>query len=167
MKAILQLEAHLEDEIRLYKKYIVVLAEERKELLARNHDKLIALSSRRNELSQQMIHHHQTRIAMIQEMFPEGSEKEKLSTVVEKHCEARDQSILLPLIAELRAEVKKSQGDGREFRQVVNFALDMVNGVASIIWSATQNIVKGYNPKGELEESYHSKSRVSGVMKRA
>jgi hypothetical protein len=167
MNLIPALEAQLKKEIKLYREYIVVLAKERKELLARNHEKLIPLSSRRNEISRQMILCHRERIELIQEIFPSGSEKEKLSVLVESHCDSEAQAMLLPLVAELKKEVEQSQGDGREFSQVVNFALDMVNGVASIIWSATQNIVKSYSPKGELKETYHSRSRVAGVMKRA
>jgi hypothetical protein len=165
-KIVRALEAVLDREINIQERYLEVLDKERSVLPAFKADLLAPLTAEREELSKQM---HATQIERVELMkqFPEFRGK-KLSDLVQLHCHAHDAKNLLKRINRLKSLVAENKSGGSEFGQVAQFTLNLVNGVLSLFWSATQNVSRSYTRKGKVRESYNQQgSRHSGVLKQA
>lgn len=165
-KIVKGLEVVLDREINLQEKYLEVLDKERAVLPAFKADLLAPLTTQREELSKQM-HAAQIERVELMKQFPEFRGK-KLSDLVLLHCHEQDAKKLIKRINRLKSLVAQNKSGGSEFGQVAQFTLNLVNGVLSLFWSATQNVTRSYTRKGKVRESYNQQgSRHSGVLKQA
>ena len=160
------LEQMLEKECKLYLDYIELLDTERSWITKFNSDKLQAIRAKREVLFESMKEAHEARLAVM-DKFPEGR-TQKLRVIIRRYFTHDEAKRLLPVADKLRELILKTRKNGMEFNQVATYALNLVNGTLSILWSATQNVVKSYGPSGIIQESFNpSGSRSVGVLKQA
>lgn len=97
-----------------------------------------------------------------------GSEKTRLTEVIRSKFTGAEAKRLLALAQQLKELSQKIKNQGRQFNQIVNSGLDLVNGTLALFMSATQNITKSYSLSGVFKESFNPQgSRHSGVLKEA
>lgn len=160
------IEVILNTECQLYEQYLLLLEEERQSITCLNAEKIAAARYKRETVGQEMKAAQEERMSLMKG-FP-SSGGQRLSSLVIQHCHLDDSKRIILLIEKLRDLVKQSRTKGVEFGQVAQFALNMVNGSLSIIWTATQNVVRSYTRRGEINESYNPQhSRAQTVLTRA
>ena len=160
------LQTLLNQEYQLHEKLLALIELEKAAVTRADVEKVSALNQEREKLSEAAIAAKDRRLEFMARQ-PAGQEL-RLTNWIEKHCHPADQKALLPLARKLKTIIGRSQQNGREFNQLLNFALNMVNGTLSILWSATQSIFRSYGQDGAIKESYHpSDSRASTVLKQA
>lgn len=165
-RLIIDLEHSLRAELALQEEYASVLQEEREHITHFQAGKVEELSARRETLSEQMRVAAEHRVELMS-MFPAHDGK-RLTDLIREHCHPEDRRVLLPLAEKLKTAVLTTKRLGQEFKQLANFSLNLVNGVMSIIWSATQNVTRSYTPQGTVKEAFHAQgSRLAGVLKQA
>ena len=161
-----QLVSILQKEIELYTKYTALLEEERHFLVKFKEEKVNAITAKRIEVYNSLESLQKERMQLM-ESFPDWRGK-KLYDLVIKHMHHKNAKRVLPLVTQLREVVKKTEASGKQHSQILSFSLRSIQGVLSILWSATQTVVKSYNSKGKMQNSYHpSDSRSAGVLKQA
>jgi len=160
------LEDHLQSECELYQDYLKLLQEQGRSVTKFNLEKLKALNLERAKYSRMMAKAQEKRVKLMEE-FPESNGK-KLSELIVKYCEGREEKILLNFADQLKALVLKCRIKDLEFNQVVNFALNTINGSLSLMCQASQNMTKSYSPHGVEQQCYSPKqSRTETVLKEA
>lgn len=161
-----ELDSALTAEIRLQEEYALVLSEERACITKFEADRVQELSAKRETLSEEMQKASDRRLELMS-MFP-SHEGKRLTDLIRAHCHREDMQRLLPLAEKLRAALLKTKTLGLEFKQLANFSLNLVNGVISIIWSATQNVTRSYTAQGTVREAFNTPgTRLAGVLKEA
>ena len=165
-----QLKQIIEEECALYGGYLQILDQER-ELLRQmrssaNTDAIMLLTAKRDVFSQEMKVLAERRGELLS-VFGD-TQGLKLSQLVKDYFHKADVSELMPCINRLKLLVDKSRRKNFEFSQIIGFSLNLVNGLASLFWSASQSVIKCYSPNGKIKESFHpSKSRAASVLKEA
>lgn len=163
---ILKLERLIDLEVSVYEQYIELIAEERKHTVHFNATKLAELTAKRGELIDVMHQFQEQRRSMLKAWS--GTSRTKLSTFVKEYFAPEEAKRILPKVERLRELVTKCRETSDQFNQVVRFSLNVVSGLISILWSATQNVLRSYTPNGKMKESYHpARSRSAGVLKQA
>lgn len=160
-----ELERLLKAECAIYREYSELMTKERQAVISFKMAEVEAITARRVSLSTAMGEAHHQRLTLLKQL-PEG-DCEKLTTVIARQFSGADQKRLMSLAEELRSAIRASQANGLQFGQIVTYALNLVNGSISLLWSATQNVFKAYGKKGQIKESYHPSDRSQGVIKRA
>lgn len=161
-----ELEAALEEELRLQRDYARIMSEERASVTTFKAEKVEELSAKRELLSEKMKNAADRRLELMR-MFPEHEGK-RLTELVRQHCHPHDQGRILPLADQLRDALQVTKRLSIEFKQLANFSLNLINGSLSILWSATQNITRSYTPTGKIKEAaHHNGPRQSGTLKEA
>ncbi len=166
-RLIRDLERVLRTEIRLQEEYASVLIEERTTLTRFNAEKIEQLSLRREELNGRIAIAAAERLELMK-IFP-NYEGKRLTELIRTHCHRQDSALLLPLAEKLKSVAQSTKSSGKEFKQLVDFSLNLVNGTLSILWSATQNVTKSYTPQGTVREAFHPSvtQRWAGLLKQA
>lgn len=160
-----ELEGLLKAECAVYREYAELMTKERKAVIGFKIAEVEALTARRVVLSTAMGEAHHQRLNILKQL--PGGDSEKLTTVIARSFAQPEQKRLMALAEELRSAIRASQASGMQFGQIVTYALNLVNGSISLLWSATQNVCKAYGKKGQLKESYHPNDRKQGVIKKA
>jgi|GEM_PF-6011685 len=158
------LQSLLEKECELYVKYNGVLSQERAHLSKFDSEKILLLSAERERLCDLMKEAQAQRRELIKQVS--GSSRLKVTDFIAKYFSGQEAQLLLGRVERLRLLIHQTQSRGTEFSQVVNFAIKLIGGLVSIIWSATQNVVRSYTAGGKLKETYHPTGpRSVGVVK--
>jgi hypothetical protein len=71
---------------------------------------------------------------------------------------------MLAIIEKVKLRIKEIENRSREFGQVVNFSLGLVNGSMSLLWSATQPVSKVYNAFGAMKQGVQPAPPRSGSL---
>lgn len=145
------LERILNEELAQCDLYIGLLFEEQKSVVALKPDQVNELGLKRAAAVDNLSKLRDQRVKLIATIT--GSESVKVSDLIQSHCSPSDKKRLLPLVQKLKQRITHVEDKSREFNQVVNFSLGLVNGSLSILWSATQSVTKGYNAFGTVTES--------------
>ncbi len=148
------LKTLLSEECQLYERYLAILKVE-KELLrqlkkSEHTEELMALTKQREIIYEEMQIYQIRRVELIKDL-PLVRAK-KFSEIVLLNFHPSDQKELMPLLERLKGLMLASQRAGIDFKQVINFSLNMVNGLVSIFLSATQSVVRSYTRRGALKE---------------
>lgn len=160
------LEAALDVEIDVQTRYLAALEQERELLPKFKTENLAELTAKRELISKEMAEAQLVRVELMRQ-FPEFRGK-RLTDLVQLHCHPSDAKRLEDKIKRLKRAVATNRASGNEFGQVAQFTLNLVNGVLSLFWSATQNVTRSYTRKGKVRESYNTQGgRHSGVLKQA
>lgn len=160
----------LEEECALQKAYLEVMTEERR-CLGRMQDeganqKVLLLTTKREVLAEAMKQLSQQRAELLS-VFP-GTEGRRVSEIIAANFHKADVAELMPHVNRLKTLISKSRHSGLEFSQIVDFSLNLVNGLVSLLWSASQSVIKSYAPNGKPRESYNpGTSRAQSVLKQA
>ncbi|MBX7144134.1 MAG: flagellar export chaperone FlgN [Oligoflexia bacterium] len=163
---VLALDAVLDQEIELQEKYAALLAAERAALARFDSAEVERTCSERESVYDQMQQLHSRRTELMKE-FPEFRGR-RLSELVQLFCQPEDGRRLQGKILRLKQGIQKTRRGSSEFGQIAQFSLNLVNGVLSMLWSATQHVTRSYTRRGGVKESVHpSGDRHSNVLKEA
>lgn len=160
------LRSLIEKEIILHQDHHALLAEESKFITKFNTEKIELITSKRDELYDKMREARDLRLEAVKSLT--GSDKVKFTDAVKQNFQGQEARDLLTLAGKLKDAVTNNRRHGFEFNQVVNFALNLVNGTLSLFMSGTKNVSRSYSNKGTIKESFHpTNSRKEGVIKEA
>lgn len=168
-KFVADLKSLLTSECALLERYQVVLLAEREHLREMKKpeqtDRFMLLTAQRDILSQQIQQCHALRMEAIKQFKePRGT---RFSAVLKRNLHPEEMQQLEGLVLKLRSLVEQTQKTSSDFRQVVDFALGLVGGLATMITSATHNVVRSYGRSGKVKESYHPTQGKERVLKQA
>ncbi len=160
------LDTIIKQEIDLYGRYLKLLEKERGAVVAAQSDKVLVINSERQEVVEQMRQCQDARRQYLRKFSADRNLK--LTDFINRYMTPQDAKRLMPQVEKLRLAVTRAQAITGEAHQVVGFALRMISGLTSIIWSATQNVVRSYSPIGTMCEAFHRNGgRTAGVLKEA
>ncbi len=145
------LEKVLVEEIAQCDLYIALLFEEQKSVVALKPGQVSELGVKRAAAVEKLSELRNQRVKLIAAVT--GSESVKASDLIQNYCSPQEKKRLLPLVQKLKQRITHVEEKSREFNQVLNFSLGLVNGSMSILWSATQPVTKSYNAFGAVTES--------------
>lgn len=182
-KLIAELEKLLREEIALYGTYRDLLDKERTQLTKFDSEKVTLVVESRESVVNRIreLQVRRLQIACIISGTPtedtatakkrrgQGqTEPPRLSDAIERFCDKRQQARLMPLVAELKKGVEEARRGTQQANQLTSFALNIVNGLMTNIWSATENVVQTYTPNGAKRTSVNpSGDRNKNVRKQA
>ena len=147
-----ELSEILREESRAYEEFLGLLQKEREALKCLKSEEVEVLARKREVVSNQMRSMREKRVKALSESGL--STTEKLSDVVKSKFLLSDQKILAPLIVKLRSLVEKVRIESKEFNQVVQFSMDLVNGSISILWSASHTVNRSYGRQGLINQAF-------------
>jgi hypothetical protein len=160
--AVRQLEQLLREEVAVCEQYLAIIS---KEQLAVTKLDSLAVSECSNQREQclSVLNGLKDRRVETLRML---SDSKKISTteVVTRVCQGKERQRILALVDKLRDVLTRVESTSRECNQVVDFSLGLVNGSLSILWSATQDVTKGYTPYGTITEGTTRQPRRRGAL---
>lgn len=160
------LEQCIDRELGLYQEYLAALLQEKQFIQCQDTEKIQAISQKRQLLCNSMKEAEEKRLDYIKSLPGDGANNLKLSEFVKANFSAVESKRLLGKVELLKDLVKRCHRESTEFRNVVDFSLNMVSGLISIFWSATQSVVRSYTQNGRMRESYApSVVRSAGLLK--
>ncbi|MCI5064377.1 flagellar protein FlgN [bacterium] len=161
-----KLHRSLKSECDAYRRYLLLLKKQRNSVTTFQKEELEKADQRCRELLKTLEQFHQERVALIDEIAPEG--EKRLSHILANRGSQQDKRELLPLVEELRRLIEAVRKEAQESQSVQTFALNVVNGSLSILMRATKNVSKQYGRQGEINESFLPRSsRSEDVLKKA
>ncbi len=140
----------LQEECAVHERYIAAVHQEQKQLVKFQVADIEKTTVLRTTLAQKIYDLHQKRVAYLGQLPESGSSK--MSELLVKNCHPEEVRMLAPLIKKLRKLIIHSKRYSEEMNQNVDFSLKFIGGTLSLLWSATQNITKGYTRKGVVKE---------------
>jgi hypothetical protein len=149
--AVRSLEKILNEELAQCDLYLGLLFEEQKSVVALKPEEVVELGVKREASVENLSKLRDQRVRLVTALG--GSESVKVSDLIESRCAPSDKKRLLTLVQKLKQKITHVEEKSREFNQVLNFSLGLVNGSLSILWSATQPVTKSYNAFGTVTES--------------
>jgi hypothetical protein len=150
-RAVKALERLLEQELASYSEYLALLAQEQVSVVGLKADKVTALSQRRDDVVQRISDLRNQRLALVAEAS--GGQEQRLSELIRVACVPADAKRLDKLVTQIKAILAVVESKSREFNQVLNFSLGLVNGEISLLWSASQSVTRVYNAFGAVNEA--------------
>jgi hypothetical protein len=115
-----------------------------------------SLCARRESICDAIAEARDARLNIMKEL-PEG-DKLKLTEIIKKYMTASEGRKLLALSERLKDLVRNSTLLSREFNQVVNFSINLLNGAISTIWSVS-NGARSYNGAGNVKTTTTCEAR--------
>ena len=161
-----KLEAALLEEIKLQVSYSMVVEEENSFITKFNTEKIQALSEKREAMYYSIAQAMEKRAALALEI-PGATQSSCLRDLLKAQAHPDDAARLNRHAEKLRVLVQSNHQRGREFGRLANFALTLVNGSLSILWSATQSITRAYGRNAVVKESFAPKTRSQMTIKEA
>jgi hypothetical protein len=160
-----QLQISIERESSFHEKYIALVDQEQKAMIALEIEECRVLGTKREQLCIEIAREREKRLKLMQAIagpeFPV-----KLTDFIREILPTSDHRRLFPLTEKLKSQVKKSQRVSQEFSLVLNYSLGLVSSNLSIIRSATQEVQKEYTIHGLIRESVHPVGDRSSVTLR-
>ena len=144
------LEKLLNAEIALCDEYLKVLAREYAAVVKLDTVAVEQLGEKRGAVVDQLARVRDDRCLIIERLT--GDPTSRVSEVVTVLAYPADKKRLNPLIERLKGHLAAVEKETREFTQVLNYSLGLVNGEISLLWSATQPVTRGYNAFGTMTE---------------
>jgi hypothetical protein len=166
LRLVQQLTKLLDAEARLHSEHSEILAIERQAVTAQKALDVASCAAQREDLIEKLSAKAKERESLMKELgVPAG---QKLTEWVQHNLSSVEAKPVLEAIKNLKTVVNASRREVTIFGHLTQFALNMVNGALSILWSANQNEVKSYSPQGKLQKSYQpATTRQAGVLKKA
>ena len=145
------LEKILEEEISLYVEYVGILTQEQSCVVTLRADEVSVLSHRRAQVVARLETLQEARSAFVEQVS--GREAMRLTDFVEQACALVDKKRVMTLVRKMKDVLQAVEEKSREFTQVLNFSLGLVNGEISLLWSASQPVTRVYNAFGSVQEA--------------
>ena len=150
-RTIKTIERLLQDELALYGEYLAVMAEEQASVVSLKADLVTDLSNRRAIILDRIAESREQRVSLLEQLT--GDATTRLSDFIEAACAPADKRRLADLVTRIRATSKTVETKSREFNQILNFSLGLVNGELSLLWSASRPVTRVYNAFGSIQEA--------------
>jgi hypothetical protein len=160
--ALRTLERLLTEELAQCDLYLKLLEEEKNAVVKLKPEEVSALSIRRLTVVDALDALRSDRQKLV--ALLSGEEGAKASELIERICGPADKKRLLAVIEKIKLRVKQMETQSRDFSQIVNFSLGLVNGSMSLIWSATQPVSKVYNAFGAMKQGVQPAAPRSGSL---
>ena len=145
------LEKILEEEIALYVEYVGILTQEQSCVVTLRANDVSDLSYRRSQIVSKLEILKERRNSIVEQVS--GREAMRLTEFVEQACSPVDKKRVLPLVQKIKDLLKLVEDKSKEFSQVLNYSLGLVNGEISLLWSASQSVTRVYNAFGSVQEA--------------
>lgn len=162
LSTIRTLERLVGDEVALCEQYLKILSEEERSVIKLEAEKITAMTTDRSEIIERLELARGKRVEFVSKLA--GDPGATLTRLVTARTGPGDRKRLMPLIQRLKDLAAKIEEKTREFSQVVDFSLGLVNGSLSILWSATQNVTRCYNAFGGVTELVQPVTPRSGSL---
>jgi len=146
------LEKVVTDEVAACEEYLRLVNDEQNLLIKFDHDGVSTTARLREKIAERMATLRDKRVDLVSMIA--GDRSTSLTQLIEHGCNPADKKKLLALVHKLRTKVDQVEQKSREFAQVVDFSLGLVNGSISILWSATQNVTRCYNAFGGMTQAF-------------
>jgi len=160
------LEKILSEELAQCGLYLKLMSQEQDAVVALRADTVAAFSEKREAAVANLALLRDQRVALVSSLT--DGESMSVTELIQTRCSAGDKKRLLALIEKLKKSIKAVESKSREFSQVLNFSMGLVNGSLSILRSANQSVAKGYNAFGSMTESLQPNApRVGSSLGRA
>jgi hypothetical protein len=160
--ALRTLERLLTEELVQCDLYLKLLEEEKDAVIKLKPDDVTVISMRRHNVVDALTTLRNDRQKLVAVLS--GAEGVKASELIEQVCAPTEKKRLLAIIQKIKLRVKNMESASRDFNQVVNFSLGLVNGSMSLIWSATQPVSKVYNAFGAMKQGVQPAAPRSGSL---
>lgn len=160
--AIRTLEKLLTEELAQCDRYLQIVRQEQEAVVKLQAEQVSALSTQRVYVIDTLAALRSDRNKLVS--LISGSEGAKASDLIESACGPSDRKRLLAIIQKIKVRIKQIEDSSREFSQVVNFSLGLVNGSMSLLWSATQPVSKVYSAFGAMKQSAQPAAHRSGSL---
>jgi hypothetical protein len=154
--AVRSIEKILSEEIAQCDQYLGLLFEEQKSVVGLKPDEVARLGQSREAAVENLARLRDQRLKLVADLSADGTMK--VSDLVQNRCGPAEKKRLLLLIQKLKQRIAHVEEKSREFNQVVNFSLGLVNGSLSILRSATEPVSKSYDAFGALQEGIQPSS---------
>ena len=161
-RAVKTLERILEQELACYSEYLALLAEEQVSVVKLKAEQVAILSERRADVANRISALRDERLELVSSVS--ACEERRLSDIIRTSCTPIDAKRLEKLIAQIKAVIKVVESKSREFNQVLNFSLGLVNGEISLLWSASQSVTRVYNAFGSVSEASQPSAPRAGSL---
>lgn len=149
-KALKTLETSLDEELNQYNDYLRILEQEQERVVTLKTDELVEFSARRSKIIDRLSQLRDIRVSIVSSLA--GDESTKLSDFVDGLPASADKSRLASYVEKIKSAVVAVDRKTKEFTQVLNYSLGLVNGEISLLWSASQTVSRVYNAFGSVVE---------------
>lgn len=165
-KIIQQICDLLDEQCRVHSEYKTLLQKERVAITQFQSKDIEALAGQRETLARRIEELKNTHIGLISELSNQRTQK--LLEAVEMACSKEEATLIKPKAEQLRKIINTSSLEVRNLGHLTQFALNMVHGSLSILWSATQKTVQSYAADGKLHQAFQPiGSRMAGIRREA
>jgi hypothetical protein len=144
------LEQFLNDEVSLCDEYLVIIQQEQAAVVKLQSDTVTLLGEKRGVVVDKLTRVREERALLVERIT--GDEFTRVTDMVLQGCGAGDKKRLLALTNKVKARLAMVDKSTKEFNQILNFSLGLVNGEISLLWSATQPVSRTYNAYGGMTE---------------
>jgi hypothetical protein len=144
------LEKFLVDEISLCDEYTKIVKQEQAAVVKLDPVAVTHFGEKRAAIVESLAKIRDERALLVERLV--GDQTTKVSELVAQGCGATDRKRLLNLTEKLKKRLATVDSVSREFSQILNFSLGLVNGELSLLWSATQPVTRVYNAHGGMTE---------------
>lgn len=149
-KVLKTLETALEEELRHYHDYLEILSQEQERVVTLKTDELVEFSANRSQIIDRLAQLRDVRVGIVASIV--GNDSTKLSDFVESLPASADKNRLSNYVEKIKSAVESVDRKTKEFNQVLNYSLGLVNGEISLLWSASQTVSRVYNAFGSVVE---------------
>lgn len=161
-KVLKNLETSLDEELRQYQEYLQILEKEQERVVTLKTDELVEFSATRSKIIDRLAQLRDTRISIVSSLV--GNETTKLSEFVEALPASTDKTRLATYVDKIKSAVSAVDRKTKEFTQVLNYSLGLVNGEISLLWSASQTVSRVYNAFGSVVEGAQPAPQRTGSL---
>ena len=144
------LEKFLVDEVSLCDEYLNIIKEEQAAVVKLESETVTLLGEKRGVVVDKLTRLREERALLVERVT--GDEFTRVTDMVNQGCTPSDKKRLLTLANKVRARLAIVDKSTKEFNQILNFSLGLVNGEISLLWSATQPVSRTYNAHGGMSE---------------
>jgi len=144
------LEKFLVDEISLCDEYAKIIQQEQAAVVKLESENVTLLGEKRGVVVDKLTRIREDRALLVERIT--GDEFTRVTDLVNQGCGPSDKKRLLALTHKVRARLAVVDKATKEFNQILNFSLGLVNGEISLLWSATQPVSRTYNAYGGMTE---------------
>jgi hypothetical protein len=161
-KVLKTLETALEEELLTYHEYLQILDQEQERVVTLKTDELVEFSANRSKIIDRLAQLRDLRVGIVASLV--GNESTKLSDFVEGLPASTDRNRLSNYVDKIRKAVELVDRKTKEFTQVLNYSLGLVNGEISLLWSASQTVSRVYNAFGSVVEGAQPAPQRNGSL---
>ncbi len=162
-KVLKALETALDEELRQYHDYLQILDQEQERVVTLKTDELVEFSATRSRIIDRLSQLRDIRVAIVTSVV--GNDSTKLSEFVEGLPASADKNRLSTYVEKIKNAVAAVDTKTKEFTQVLNYSLGLVNGEISLLWSASQTVSRVYNAFGSvIEGAQPAPQRVGSLL---